>query len=62
MEPAADPVWTSDVPALATAMEELSPAERDRRIALAGEKIVDLRMPLLREQRINAAKRSLGIA
>jgi len=53
MHACADPVRTDDTAALATTMEDLTPAERDRRIALAGDKIIDLRAVLAREQRLN---------
>lgn len=39
-----------NVALLATAMEDLPAEERDRRIALAGDKVIDLREILRREQ------------
>lgn len=49
MNAAADPVRYDDRVSFATVMEDLSPAERDRRIALAGDKIIDLREVFRRE-------------
>lgn len=39
-----------NVALLATAMEDLPAEERDRRIALAGDKVIDLREIFSREQ------------
>ena len=39
-----------DTIALATAMEDIPAEERDRRIALAGDKVIDLREIFSREQ------------
>lgn len=44
---------SDDLITFATAMEDLPPDERDRRIALGGDKIIDLRDALRREQHRN---------
>ena len=46
----ADPAPIPTVAMLATVMEDLSPEERDRRIRLAGDKVIDLREAFTREQ------------